>query len=357
MHQIKELCDRHKIRFRYSFTFVNEFEIRLEGDVIQHGEDGRVGHPSVDHKSQNKGKACLKATTGHDQWADELESRGNSLAELEDELANTKLELRSVESAFIESEKELGRLEAKRSRCRVIFNQTMGEEQSRAWCDLKDAREKVEERRMEDKPLHKRYRALKESVWYLGRLLSAARLKESRSKPGDKGNCSSRTGEKRLASQEPAPSQEDATPIKRQKNFHDHPSVDLSRNIPPSLDSSADNSNSLQEPNSDASCSTHTTPPTITAPASNRCQPVPEPSQSNKRQATQDHHNFVEDVRRVDISPLLNDPTKVAFASTDNGIVAMTTTTRATKEELLEHINYYHAVEGEQSPPRTCDQR
>lgn len=61
-----------------------------------------------------------------------------------------------------------------------------------------------------------------------------------------------------------------------------------------------------------------------------------------KRLATWDRYNFVEDAKHIDMSHLLNNPSQgtVVFAPTDNGIAATTTATRATREKLEEHINY-----------------
>ncbi|KAF9152397.1 hypothetical protein DFQ26_000911, partial [Actinomortierella ambigua] len=198
--KIHDICRQYGIRFRYAFTYVDEFTVMLEGDVLHNGENGRAGYPSIDfvdaRRKKQKGANRSKAKSNQDEWSEELARLGWSAADVQAELTSVKAELASLKVDVKASEDAIGQLEGNRTYCRNLVDRAIdrsAQEKAQLWAALTDARKKVEACRNGDLHLHEAYQVLKERAWALGRLLRVAEGKEqqeSESSPDDNASTS-----------------------------------------------------------------------------------------------------------------------------------------------------------------------
>ncbi|KAF9956883.1 hypothetical protein BGZ70_009728, partial [Mortierella alpina] len=346
------------------FMYVDEKTVRLEGDVIKHG-DGRNGYPTVDYidarkkaqktkktdkkevdnKKDEKGK---KRQREEDQNEDQTQScagaQGSSeqtqpkmsKEQLASELTAVRDQLSAMDDDVKQSNRELARLEGFRNYSRNLYDRAKkaGENTDKVWGDLLQARKVVADHRENYKAMQDLHTVLKEEAWVLQQELNAIKQAERRTQrkhgkdgPSADPGSSSTGGQASLSIVAPqqgvsSNKQGDGQQGKRQKTWH----------------SDSTSQSSLGQPSSSS-------PGEDPCPGSRSCTSLPATQESTSvTTATWDRHKFCEDAKHINIEPLLSQGT-VVFAATDNGIVTTTTTTRASPQQLDQHISYYRALQ------------
>lgn len=103
-------------------VFVDRYTVRMMGEVIAHGQDGRQGHPI--RSVYERRKRARGGRSDAQKWATEFQRSGLSRKEAEEEAVNAAKELKTKEKDVRTLRRETADLERERTRASERLKQS-----------------------------------------------------------------------------------------------------------------------------------------------------------------------------------------------------------------------------------------